>query len=114
MFKLTKEERADKASLEVELKNAIDNVTETTDDETIDAYNQVASKIEGFLVDVSNRLRDEFDEKSDKWLESDAASPIDEFIDLWEDLTISQIEDGNIDDLSLVLDDFEDLPEEPE
>jgi len=72
------------------------------------------SETKEFVEEVASRMRDEYDEKSEKWQESDTASEIDEMINEWEN---ADFEEPDLTDPgSLEFDNYaetlEELPEE--
>jgi len=116
-LKLTKEESTRKSTFEDLLRKATENLISFPDDDTMEAYNDVSSDLTSFLDEIASRLRDEYDEKSEKWQESDAAMEVDQLIENWESCSIDLIEDvDDVDEDSLnsTLDIFENLPEDIE
>ena len=75
----------------------------------------LVGEAEEFRDSVASRLRDEFDEKSEKWQESETGEAASAFIDEWENVSFDDFEiDDDIADLEP--EDFssllQDLPEE--
>lgn len=57
----------------------------------IDLYNSAAREAEDFVKDVAQKFEDEFDDKSDKWKESEAGEAAREFIDEWLGADLDQV-----------------------
>lgn len=97
-FKLSKKEKNDKADLIERLgeKHAtIESAAASKDlDDTnsaIDAYNEVLDEANAFVEEIANRLRDEYDGKSEKWQESEAGTDALAFISDWEELSLDRV-----------------------
>ena len=117
-FKLSKSENDDHSALIDKLTSATEALIASQTDEIVAAYNTTIAECEEFRSNVADRLRDEFDDKSEKWQESDAGSDADEFASTWEDLALDEydaseeaISEGEVDDLRNLLDDFTNLPD---
>lgn len=54
--------------------------------EEVDLYNEQLSEVNSFIADVREELQNTFDERSDKWQESDAGSDFQNWIDSWENV----------------------------
>lgn len=72
-FKLTKAEQATKDEILTQLHD------------TWDAYSSAVEKAKDFASVIAERSREEFDEKSEKWQESDRGHAANEWIEKWED-----------------------------
>jgi glutamate/tyrosine decarboxylase-like PLP-dependent enzyme len=95
---------------ELQLKKApVDELTHS-----LAEFLVVLSEVETFRDELATEFRDQFEEKSDKWQESDAASEAEEFISAWEEADFSEPDLGDLTELEL--DDYagnlEDLPDE--
>lgn len=76
-------------------------------------YNICVEQVNAFTEQVGARLRDDFDEKSEKWQESDAGDAANVFIECWEEFEASEVDDDGEEDGNGV-DEFEALPTEAE
>lgn len=56
----------------------------------IDAYNAVVEDAEAFITGVAEDFRSAWDEKSERWQESDRGQEVGEFIETWEAISIEQ------------------------
>jgi phosphosulfolactate phosphohydrolase-like enzyme len=54
----------------------------------VEKYNECLEDATSFVEEIASRLRDEFDEKSEKWQESERGSEIGEFIYEWENVSL--------------------------
>jgi uncharacterized coiled-coil DUF342 family protein len=82
----------------------------------VQAYNELVNEANGFRSDVASRLQGEYDDKSEKWQESDEAGSAQEFIDAWEGFEIEVLGETSVPELEAEqpndLDSFEELAEE--
>lgn len=80
----------------------------------IDAYNEVRGRVEAFRDDITSRLQAEYDEKSEKWQESERASSVQSLITEWENLDTNELDEQGELELSDaepgLADDLEQLP----
>lgn len=109
-FKLTKAEEArldsliDKAVTEVgkledgksELEEAITKLIDAFNDRYLAPFNEFMSEARGFVEDIQNERQDEFDDKSERWQESERADSARTWIEAYENAV------EGLDDLGLV------------
>ncbi len=100
-FNLTKDELRQKedytnrlAALATEIKLALSS------------YNKILQDAEEFRSSVESRLREAFDDKSEKWQNGDTGAAVGEMIDVWENLDFADVE--------VKLDNSEDLEAAPD
>lgn len=84
--------------------------------ERIEEFNGHAQAAKSFCEDIANERREEFDNRSDKWRESDAGSEAEAWISEWEgieldDVSVDEPEDITIETTHVA--NLEALPEEP-
>lgn len=72
-------------------------------------YNEIVSNLNNFIIEQRDEMQMYFDERSEKWQESDAGSSYQDWIDAW-DLEIGEVED--FDDVEIP--DESELPDEPD
>lgn len=88
-----------------------DNISEAASIFTV-----VTSEAEDFRDEVASRLRDEYDEKSEKWREGDTGDEVNSFIEEWESADFSNCDldllDPEPEGLESYADDLENLPTE--
>lgn len=129
-MKVTKQEQKEHAQLKealsthskrvaLEFDALLTTLTESTKsvNAAIKARNEVAKRVVAFAEQVAERLRDEFDEKSERWQESDAGQEALSLVEQWENINVDEIEEVKIVTPELEGDasaDFDDLPFEPE
>lgn len=105
-FKLTKDQAQQHAENCRALADAADTLTEAYEkfQVTIDAarldynaaiaeYNNALDTARGFVTDQASEWRGEYDERSEKWQESDKGQDADERIQSWEDADLSDVEE---------------------
>lgn len=56
-------------------------------------FGVLVTEAESFRDEVASRLREEWDEKSERWQESDRGQEVGDFIDSWESADFSSFED---------------------
>lgn len=84
----------------------------------ISAYNEAVQAFNTFAQEVASDLQSDFDDKSDKWQESEKGESAQELINTWEEIQISEYEADGPDELEadeldeLETLDVEDLPTE--
>ena len=97
-FKLTKDESNRRDELVNDLRDkytileaAINEDPQDPDDISSAAatFQVIVSEAEALRDEVATRLRDEFDEKSDKWREGEKGEAANQFIGEWEDADFS-------------------------
>lgn len=122
-FKLTKEEKATRDKLVVDLhegwkeledvrreqENRIQAAIEVLN-AALGTYEQVAEAAEAFREEVASRLREEWEEKSEGWQQGDAGEEANSFIEQWEnaDLTTTM----SIGEVAIEVDEGESLSED--
>ena len=121
-FKLTRSEATRKENLVEELRTKAETLLELQTKETpletlttaLAELLVVINETEDLREEVASRLRDEFDEKSEKWQESDKAGEVNEFIEEWENVSFNEPELGNPAEVELedYCGDLENLPDE--
>lgn len=130
-FALTKTELSQFTNLLTELTSArgkIDQVVTIYNQQTealrppveeaITGYNSILAKVRDFTSGISARGREELDNKSEKWLESDTGQSAEEWTESWETVELDDIDFQWPDELTIDLDDYlenlEDLPQAAE
>ena len=111
-FKLTNAEIAERDKLKEwlvdareELKSVISLANKAIHDAAssvataADEYNGLLANASEFRDEIVSRMRDAFDEKSDKWQESDKGQEIDTLITSIEDIDLSDIDIIEPDDI---------------
>jgi DNA repair exonuclease SbcCD ATPase subunit len=106
-FKLTKDERADLADHLGTLQEKLQKIREaeaarletiTAEDEKVKAaiadYNGALADAKTFVEETAERLRGEYDEKSERWQEGDKGSAASEFIEQWENVDMEDIDES--------------------
>lgn len=92
-FKLTKTELARRDEICKDLRTNLDKLSAVIDDpestigqksEAASMFTVVMTEAEEFREEIASRFRDEYDDKSESWQESDRGSEIGEMIDEWE------------------------------
>lgn len=105
-FKLTKAEDARKDELEVKLTELvggiedakttlmedIDKLVEAFNEEYIRPFNEVLTEARGFVEDIGNERRGQFDDKSENWQDGERGQSADEWTSMWEN-AVSDLED---------------------
>jgi hypothetical protein len=86
--------------------------------EAVRAFNVVLEEAEAFVSDLASTFRDDYDEKSDKWKESENGESASSFVEEFENVSFEEIEafalpelevENDVDDLA---DKLRDLPTE--
>lgn len=130
-FALTKTELSQFTNLLTELTSArgkIDQVVTIYNQQTealrppveeaITGYNSILAKVRDFTSGIAARGREELDNKSEKWLESDTGQSAEEWTESWETVELDDIDFQWPDELTIDLDDYlenlEDLPQAAE
>lgn len=75
--------------------------------DAVNAYNDVMTEAKEFVEEVASRLREVYDNRSEKWQEGDKGQSADAFIQTWE--SFSPDEESELE--GNVADEFERLPE---
>ncbi len=105
-FKLTKDEEKKRTELIDRLRTELakiedqQKITQVAIDDAIGEFQAVVEKYQealedakGFCDDVAARFRDEFDDKSDAWKESDKGQEAEQFVSVWEDASFEEVGD---------------------
>ena len=89
-----------------EIADAIRTAAEAHSD-AVSGYNDAMDNAKAFVEEVASRLREVYDNRSEKWQEGDKGQSADAFIQTWEEFSPDEESelDGN------VADEFEKLPE---
>ena len=80
-FRLTKAELTDRNELVKSLQRTQEAFATTPDAEHLEEFLVVLRETDKFRDSVASRLRDEFEEKSERWMESEKGDFANEFID---------------------------------
>ena len=83
-FRLTKAELTDRNELVKSLQRTQEAFATIPDAEHLEEFLVVLRETDEFRDSVASRLRDEFEEKSERWMESEKGDFAIEFIDQWE------------------------------
>lgn len=98
-FKLNKTQLRQKEDLTNQLREKAESAEElqskkeTTKDELAQSLAEflvLLSEVESFRDEIATSFREDYDEKSEKWMESDKAGEVDEFISEWEEADFSE------------------------
>jgi hypothetical protein len=97
-FKLTRAEEARREALLEKMTQARDTLDEVTSaqlgviedayaviNEAFSPYNEVVEEIRGFVEDIASERESEFDDKSERWQESDRGEAARDWISQWQD-----------------------------
>lgn len=101
MKRLSKHELKQRDEFADALEKARDKVCDAVDDynhkiaelwtpvsEALEAYNSIAADAQSWREDIVSQMDDYLGERSERWLESDAAQAYQEWKDSWESLSI--------------------------
>ena len=104
-FKLSKDERSRREEIVAALREAADKITEAVDaykealvaptaavEAAVAAYNAALAEASEFAQEVSGRIGDDIDEKSEKWQESEKGEAAGAWRDAWDELSLDDIE----------------------
>lgn len=113
MIKLTSGERKELAQ-HIELITKLEKNLKTNPqlEANIVAYNAAIEDVRVFAGEVHERMSDEFEDKSEKWQESDAGTAAAEMLEAWEQIDLEDADEEG--EFTSVLDDLNELPEEPQ
>jgi len=113
-FKLSKAESSEKNVLIDELREAYDHISEKEAEVqgiisnavgelngAIRAYNEKLSETENWVNSIAERLRGEFDDKSEGWQESDRGQSAESFVSEWEALDFTALNELTEPDLEV-------------
>lgn len=98
--------------VKAELQEAIDvyndkmNEAKAKVEEALSDYNSALGDAKSFADDVANQGNSDFDDKSERWQEGEAAEAAREWIDAWENAELDEVEFDFPEEVSI------DLPEE--
>ena len=124
-FKLTKTEETQFEKLKTELtekygevETAVKDYNEDTEklknavETALAQYNESLGEFRTFVDGIGSGRRDEFDDKSDTWKESDTGSSADEWVSTWENADLEDVNINFPDQLELEFDNHadEELP----
>lgn len=101
-FKLEKDERQNR----IDLSNRLENLIQTPD---VEIYNALAVEINAFLVEVTERFQSEYDDKSEKWQDSEIGDNASSLIDEWSNLTLEEDLENNEDYMEFLPDFLEEF-----
>jgi hypothetical protein len=115
MKRLSKDQLSTRNDLVKRLREAAEKTEKAIADVNgvIDEYNAILDEAENFRDEVVSEMDTYYDERSEKWQETDAGSSYQDWKGQYEALDIDHLETLEIDDLKLA-DDLEELPDEPE
>jgi type I site-specific restriction endonuclease len=115
-FKLTKQEESQRTEFLERVTAAVNELTTAREEakeaineavaklnETIGKYNNLREEVEAFRDEVVARLQEEYDNKSEKWQESERAASALNLISEWESLDVEELNEQD----ELELDDTE-------
>lgn len=57
-----------------------------------DTYNGVVEEAQGFVSEIAESRRGEYDDKSERWKEGEAGELASEFVDAWEGISLEVVE----------------------
>ena len=100
-FKLSKDERASHSNLVSTLSLAADVLIKARTPENIAAYNALISECEAFRSEIADRLREEWDGKSEKWQDSEVGEDASAMVEAWEDFTLDEFDNDGQGEASL-------------
>lgn len=111
-FKLTKNEATTRDDFVARFEMAsaeLDQVRETTNEaieallgplnEKITAYNVILAEAKEYAEEIAARFQTEFDDKSEKWQESEKGVAVSEMIESWTNLDFEEVDDVAIDQI---------------
>ena len=98
-FKLTKAQCTERDGFAKKLSDASDKVADA-----VAEYNNTLEAAREFCVDIAEASQSEWDDKSEKWQESDRGTECSGWIDQWRDVDLEGLEElefphGLLDDL---------------
>lgn len=124
-FKLTKAELSRRDEIVNDLRSHLEHleqvlaVNSLVPDDISNAaasFQVVVSEAEEFRDEIATRLRDEWEDKSEKWQGSDVGEETEAFVDEWESADFSDCDldllDPEVDGLGDYADNLENLPTE--
>lgn len=131
-MKLTKKDLADHAEwvrdLEAarkEIENAVEEYNHKLNklneqlESELEKYNGILEDAESWKQGIADTFQAEIDERSEKWLESDAGEAAQDFVNAWNDFSILQEtvelpEEYELENDESFIREFDELPIEPE
>ena len=87
-FKLTKAQCTERDGFAKKLSDASDKVVDA-----VAEYNATLEAAREFCVDIAQLGQDEWDDKSEKWQESDRGTDCGGWIDQWRDVDLEAVEE---------------------
>lgn len=113
-FALTSKERDRKSNIVDALRKAKENFEERVyTGEALEAYTAAVRDAEDFRLDIADYWREQWENKSERWADSDRGCEVNDFIEEWESAEFEAPEDGNLtQELNDDADTLENLPEE--
>lgn len=88
-----KEELIKNLNDQIEILETLQNENVPFDDNRVitarSLFSVTAAEATSFVEDTASRLRSEWDDKSERWQESDRGSEVDDFISTWESAEIN-------------------------
>jgi hypothetical protein len=91
--------------IEAEFENAVSGLSPL-----IDKYNEIAGRVNTFVEERAADFRNEFDEKSDNWKDSDRAENADSFVSDWENFTALETDVSTPDVPTIEIEDIDETP----
>jgi hypothetical protein len=85
------EERAKVDTAVTDFNDAL-TIARNTLQEALDAYNGVLSEARFFAADVSQDWENDFEEKSERWQESEKGEGVREMIEAWQNVDLEDLE----------------------
>jgi hypothetical protein len=121
-FKLTKQEDAQRAKLQVALSDAraiLDAKIEDVNDAlqtAVDAlegaitdYNSALDDARNFVVDIVSQAEEDFSDKSERWQEGERGEIVRAWIDEWDNAQLDDIDAPEIERIAIDADDHADI-----
>lgn len=109
-FRLSKNDATRRVDLEEKLSNAQSDMEEAAEDlrhkidEMVDAfraafiepYNAILQEACDFCDDIGREFRDQYDEKSERWQDSERGEAASDFTSAWEDASAEMSEEASV------------------
>jgi methyl-accepting chemotaxis protein len=114
MKRLSQDQLAIRDDLSKRLREIADEIKEAVDDANtvIDKYNQILADVEEFRGEVVGEMETYIDDNSEKWRDSEAGSNYQDWKSRFEMLDLTELH--QIEVPKTVVDDLDELPDEPE
>lgn len=87
-FKLTKAQATEQATLVEQLEQAA-----ATAADSITAYNEALSNAREFCSDIAETAQEAWNDKSEKWQESDKGQEVQGWIETWQEANLDDVEE---------------------